>query len=187
MGKRKQAENQKPRTTGSRVKDFIIVIVCALAIAFLIKGFLIDSRIIPSASMEPTIEEGDRVLMWRLAYAFGGEPERGDIVVFSAPEELNEKSDLIKRVIGLPGETVEIKNGAVYIDGEMLAEDEYQHDTPHYDYGPVTVPEDCYFMLGDNRNNSIDSHEWQDPFISIDDIKGQAFFRYWPLSRLGGI
>ena len=63
----------------------------------------------------------------------------------------------------------------------------YQHAIAEYEYGPVTVPDDCYFMLGDNRNRSVDSHEWDDPFIHIDDIKGKAIFRYWPISRMGGI
>ncbi len=187
MATTKPQEEKKRRTTGSAIKDLLIIIVCAALIAVGVKSFLIDSRIVPSSSMYPTIEVGDRVLLWRLAYAFGGEPERGDIVVFTAPDDLEEDSDLIKRVIGLPGETVEIKNGTVYIDGEPLDETAYQHAVPEYEYGPVTVPEDCYFMLGDNRNRSVDSHEWEDPFISIDDIKGEAVFRYWPLSRMGGI
>ena len=187
MAKTAQKEQQGKRTMWAWVKEILIIFICALAIAVLIKSFLIDSRVVPSSSMYPTIEIGDRVLMWRLAYAFGGEPERGDIVVFEAPEELHESSDLIKRVMGLPGETIEIKDGTVYIDGEALAEDDYQHATPTYDYGPVTVPQDCYFMMGDNRNKSVDSHEWNDPFISADDIKGKAIFRYWPFSRMGGI
>ena len=186
MAKAIPQDGKKQRTSGSWLKELVIIFVCALAIALVVKSFLIDSRIVPSSSMYPTIEVGDRVLMWRLAYAFGGEPERGDIVVFEAPEELNESSDLIKRIIGLPGETIEIKNGAVYIDGEILDEADYQHAVPQYEYGPVTIPEDCYFMLGDNRNKSIDSHEWDSPFIPIDDIKGKAIFRYWPISRMGG-
>ena len=187
MAKRTPIETKKQRTTATWIKEIVIVFVCALAIAVVIKSFLIDSRVVPSSSMYPTIEVGDRVLMWRLAYAFGNEPERGDIVVFEAPDELNESSDLIKRIIGLPGETVEVRGGAVYIDGELLDEDGYQHAIAEYEYGPVTVPDDCYFMLGDNRNRSVDSHEWDDPFIHIDDITGKAIFRYWPISRMGGI
>ena len=119
MAKRTPIETKKQRTTATWIKEIVIVFVCALAIAVVIKSFLIDSRVVPSSSMYPTIEVGDRVLMWRLAYAFGNEPERGDIVVFEAPDELNESSDLIKRIIGLPGETVEVRGGAVYIDGEL--------------------------------------------------------------------
>ena len=133
MAKRTPIETKKQRTTATWIKEIVIVFVCALAIAVVIKSFLIDSRVVPSSSMYPTIEVGDRVLMWRLAYAFGNEPERGDIVVFEAPDELNESSDLIKRIIGLPGETVEVRGGAVYIDGELLDEDGYQHAIAEYE------------------------------------------------------
>lgn len=168
------------------LKEILVIVLCALALAVVLKSFIIDTRAIPSSSMVPTIEEGDRVILWRLAYIFNSSPERGDIIVFNPPAELNEKDDLIKRVIGLPGETVEIKNGLVYIDGDPLDED-YLKEPPDYEFEPVTVPEDSYFMMGDNRNNSKDSHEWINPFIHEDEIKGKAIYRYWPLSRFGGI
>ncbi len=170
----------------SWIKEFVIILLCAVALAAVIKTFLVDSRSIPTPSMVPTIEEGDRIVLWRLAYAFNGAPERGDIIVFTPPAELNLKYDLIKRVIGLPGETVEIKDGYVYIDGEPL-EENYLNAQPNYTYGPVTVPEESYFVMGDNRNNSADSHEWINPFLSEDAIKGKAVFTYWPLSRIGGL
>lgn len=179
-------KNKKPQSAKSWFKDIIIILVCAIALAVLIKTFLVDTRAIPTGSMVPTIEVGDKVILWRLAYAFDSQPQRGDIVVFSPPAELNEKSDLIKRVIGLPGDTLEIKDGYVYINGEQLTEG-YLNEPPHYAYGPVTVPENSYFMMGDNRNNSIDSHAWLNPFITDDDIKGRAVCCYWPLSRIGGL
>jgi signal peptidase I len=166
--------------------EMLKIILCAIVIAILIKSFIIDTREIPSTSMVPTIEIGDRVILWRLAYDFGNEPQRGDIIVFKPPAELNEKTDLVKRVIGLPDETVEIKDGYVYINGKALTED-YLNEKPTYTYGPVTVPDGCYFVMGDNRNVSVDSHMWPNPFLAEDAIKGKALCIYWPLPRLGGL
>jgi len=179
-------KEKKKLSKGAWIRELLIILLCAVVLAVVVKGFLIDSRQIPSASMVPTIQVGDRVVLWKLPYVFGGQPDQGDIVVFNAPDEMGGKVDLIKRVIGMPGQTVEIKNGYVYIDGVVLEED-YIAEKPQYEFGPVVVPEDHYFVMGDNRNSSVDSHMWEDPFVSIDDIKGEAFFRYWPLSRLGGI
>ena len=177
------SKNSKKR---QGAKEIVIVVIFAIIIAVLIKSFIADSRVIPTSSMVPTIQVNDRVIMWRLSYSLNNEPSRGDIVVFDAPAELNESTDLIKRIIGLPGETVEIKNGLVYINDEPLSED-YINDQPNYTYEKVTVPLDSYFIMGDNRNNSVDSHLWQNPFLPEDNIKGKAVFIYWPLSRIEGI
>ena len=171
---------------GSWVKDIFMIFIMALALALFVKTFLVDSRVVPTASMYPTIEVGDRVLVNKLSYIADRAPQRGDIVVFKAPEEMHSRSDLLKRVIGLPGETVYIHDGTVYIDDVPL-EEEYLNERPNYEYGPVTVPDGCYFMLGDNRNNSLDSHRWQEAFTPEEDIKGKVFFRYWPLYRIGEI
>lgn len=168
----------------SWLRELLIIVISAVVLALLLKSFIVDSRMIPSTSMVPTLEVGDRVVLNKLAYLGNKEPERGDIIVFEPPAELNETYDLIKRVIGLPGETVYISGGVVYIDGEALEED-YLAEEPDYEYGPVLVPDDCYFMLGDNRNLSRDSHMWNDPFIHVDTIKGRSSLRYWPISRIG--
>ena len=164
----------------------ITVLVTAILIAVFLKAFIVDSRAIPTTSMVPTIEPGDRVVLSRVSYWGSRAPERGDVVVFSPPEELNENSDLIKRVIGLPGETVEVKNGLVYIDGVALDEP-YVNEAPDYAYGPVTVPDDCYLVMGDNRNVSVDSHLWINPFLNEDSIKGKAVCLYWPINRIGAL
>jgi signal peptidase I len=177
------SENSKKK---QGAKEILIVVIIAIIIAVLIKSFIIDSRVIPTSSMVPTIEVNDRVIMWRLAYSFDNEPSRGDIIVFEAPVELNQPTDLIKRIIGLPGETVEIKNSLVYINDEPLSED-YLNALPNYVYEKVTVPENSYFIMGDNRNNSVDSHLWQNPFLLEENIKGKAIFIYWPISRIEGI
>ena len=121
---------------------------------------------------------GDRIFGNRLAYVLG-EPERFDIVIFKYPDD--ESQLFIKRIIGLPGETVEIIDGKVYIDGsDTPLDDSFTLETPTGNYGPYTVPEGCYFMLGDNRNNSKDSRFWQNTFVEEDKILGKAVVKYFP-------
>lgn len=175
---------KKEKSVGSVIKDFLWIILIAVAISVVLKTFVVDSRVIPSLSMYPTIQVGDRVILNKLAYIGDRALQRGDIVVFYPPAELNSKDDLIKRVIGLPGETLQIIDGVVYINGEPLDES-YVYGTPDYDYATVTIPDDCYFMMGDNRNESLDSHLWKNPFIENEDIRGRAVFVYWPLNRMG--
>ena len=131
-----ESKQEKPAKPWWRETLELILLAAALALAF--KFFLFDTRNIPSSSMVPTIEPGDRVIMSRLSYLGAREPERGDIVVFRAPEELNERDDLIKRVVGLPGEEVAVSGGAVYINGEALNEP-YLAETPYYEFGPYKI------------------------------------------------
>ena len=120
----------------------------------------------------------DRIFGIRLAYVLG-DPQRLDIVIFRYPDD--ESQLFIKRIIGLPGETVEIIDGKVYIDGsETPLDDSFTPETPTGNYGPYTVPENCYFMLGDNRNNSKDSRFWQNTFVERDAILGKAVLKYFP-------
>jgi signal peptidase I len=131
--------------------------------------------------MIPTLVPGDRVLVSKFWYHFQP-PKRGQIVVFKYP--LDPKRDFIKRVIGLPGEVVSMEEGVVYIDGEPLAEP-YVKNHDSFNMKPVRVPENAYFVMGDNRPNSQDSRFWG--FVPKENLIGPAFFRYWPLSRIGGI
>ncbi|MCL1816125.1 MAG: signal peptidase I, partial [Clostridiales bacterium] len=149
--------------------DVLSVLVSAIVIAVILKTFVVDSRIVPTGSMIPTINVGNRVIILKLPYFFGKTPKLQDVVVFTAPAEFESKEDLLKRVIGLPGDTVEVKNNYVYVNGEPLTE-EYLNAAPLYDYGKVKVPEGHYFMMGDNRNHSRDSHLWEDPFVPLSDI-----------------
>lgn len=121
---------------------------------------------------------GDRIFGNRLAYLFD-DPERFDIVIFKYPDD--ESQRFIKRVIGLPGETVEIREGKVYINGsDTPLDDSFTPETPVGNFGPYTVPEGCYFMLGDNRNNSRDSRMWDNPYVKKEKILGKAVLRYFP-------
>ncbi len=166
------------------LKELGQMLLIAALIAVLLKGFIIDSRVVPSLSMYPTVHAQDRVLLWKLAYLGDKAPERGDIVVFRTDEAGLDKEDLLKRTIGLPGETIEVKDGFVYVDDVALEED-YLYEQPDYDFGPVLVPDGCYLMLGDNRNQSSDSHKWADPFVPEAKIKGKVILRYWPFDRFG--
>lgn len=170
---------------GSFLKETVTTILLALILALVIRAYVVEARVIPSGSMLPTIEEGDRVLVNKIVYHMR-QPDRGEIIVFEAPITMLEThDDFIKRVIGVPGDSIEVKNGKVYVNGEALDED-YIAERPNYVYGPVKVPEDALFVMGDNRNSSYDSHMW-DSWLRLDKVKGEAFVRYWPLDRLGKI
>lgn len=141
--------------------------------------------LIPSRSMEPTIQTDDRLLADKVSYHLIN-PHRGDIVVFTPPDVVvrkeNSSDPYVKRVIGLPGEKVEVKSGQVYINNLPLPE-AYITEQPQYTWGPEIVPLNSYLVLGDNRNRSYDGHVWG--FISRDRIIGRVVFRFWPPHRLG--
>lgn len=156
------------------VISWILVFVIAIVAATLIKEFIIYNVEVPTGSMENTIKINDRVVTSRLSY-LSSDPRRGDIIVFPYPDD--EELDYIKRIIGLPGETIEGKDGLVYIDGESL-EEPYVTEALDSDFGPYKVPEDSYFMMGDNRNNSLDSRFWENKFLARDKIEGKAILKY---------
>lgn len=162
---------------GSVLFDWGKTFAFALAAAFVVNNVFIVNAKVPSGSMENTIMTGDRLIANRLAY-LRDPPERFDVVVFKFPD--NEDENFVKRVIGLPGETVEIRDGRVYIDRSPLEGDLFAQETPHGDFGPFTVPRSHYFMLGDNRNHSFDSKDWQNPYVEEHKILGEALFGYYP-------
>lgn len=159
----------------------------SVILALGIRTFVAEARYIPSGSMEPTLAINDRLVVEKVSYHFNP-PERGDIVVFWPPEGLFDEGErrdaFIKRVIGTPGDTVEITDGVVFVNGEPL-EENYIKEPPVSAWGPEIVPKDSYVVLGDNRNSSFDSRSWG--FVSEDDIIGKAVVRFWPPSRIGGL
>ena len=158
----------------------------SLVFAFGIRTLVAEPRYVASGSMLPTLEINDRLMVDKLSYRWSN-PERGDIVVFSPTESLkqqNVKDTLIKRVIGLPGEKVEIKAGRVYINDRVLRE-KYIVEKLAYQWGPVTVPANSYLVMGDNRDNSYDGRYWG--FVPRDHIIGKATIRFWSPERLGKI
>ena len=147
--------------------------------------FVIANSRIPTGSMENTIMSHSRVIGSRLSY-IKDDPERGDIVIFRYPD--NEKVYYVKRVIGLPGETVEVKDGKVYINGSDTPLDEpYLPEPMEGSYGPYEVPEGCYFMMGDNRNNSLDARFWDNKFVAKNKIVAKVLFCYYPFNRIGKV
>ena len=162
-------------------RETIETVLWALALALILRTFVIQAFWIPSTSMVPTLEISDRVLVTKFWYYLPHiSPKRGDIVVFKYPED--PRKDYVKRVIGLPGDTVEIRNGVVYVNGAELFED-YVKNKDDYTMAMVTVPEKSYFCLGDNRPNSQDSRFWG--FVPKKNLRGPAVVRYWPLNRIG--
>lgn len=172
-----------------------MVVLGAVALALLVKTFVLQAFFIPSLSMASTLEEGDRVLVNKLAYTFG-DVGRGDIVVFERPpsQTPSEIPDLIKRVVGLPGDSLVIKDGRVYVNGEALSEPYLDpgtvtstDNTPRKcsDADPCQVPDDQVWVMGDNRPDSQDSRYFGP--IPESSIVGKAFVRVWPLDRLGGL
>ena len=177
-----QADTEEKTSVGKELFQWVLVIIGAVILAFLIDTFVIVNAQIPSGSMENTIMTGDRVFGNRLAYKFS-DPKRFDIIIFKYPDD--ESQLFIKRIIGLPGETVEIHDGNIYINGsDSPLEDVDIKEPMEGSFGPYTVPEGCYFVMGDNRNNSRDSRYWENTFVSEDEILGKAVLRYWPLNEI---
>ncbi|MCI8660903.1 MAG: signal peptidase I [Lachnospiraceae bacterium] len=159
--------------------EWVKIIVSAAVIALVLNTFIIANSKVPSGSMENTIMTNDRVIGSRLSYLFA-EPERGDVVIFRFPDD--ETIYYVKRVIGLPGDTVDIHDGHVYLNGseEPLKEDYIRE--PMIPEEPVhfEVPEGCYFMLGDNRNHSKDARFWKNTYVKKEKIVAKVLFRYYP-------
>ena len=170
------------RSTRSAI-EWVAVIVGALVVALVVKTFLIQAFYIPSESMVPTLKVGDRVLVNKLSYSTG-DVERGDIVVFSRPggPGADGIADLIKRVVALPGETVEGRDGHVYVDGEQLAEPYLEPEVTTSPFPPYVVPDDHLWLMGDNRGSSDDSRRFKG--VPMDDVVGRAFVIIWPPSEL---
>lgn len=167
-------------------QENIWLVAIALCLALLIRIFIAEPRYIPSDSMLPTLHQGDRLVVEKVSYLFHL-PHRGDIVVFEPPEALQSQGYskdqvFIKRIIGEPGQTVSVSQGRVYINNKPLTED-YIAELPAYELVAAPIPEEKFFVMGDNRNDSNDSHIWG--FLPKKNIIGRAVFRFWPLSRIG--
>lgn len=166
--------------------EIVVMFAVIMAIAFGITNFVVTPYQIPSQSMTQTILEGDRVLSERVSY-YTGSPEPGQIVTFDDVE--GDGSVLIKRCIATAGQTVDLIDGAVYVDGVKLDEP-YTLGRPSEDLDsgityPHTVAEGCIWVMGDNRVNSLDSRWFGD--VPLENVTGHAFFRYWPIDRIGGM
>jgi signal peptidase I len=186
-------ERRKPEDTNRRIgvvgESLEVLIIAMCAVFLVIRPFCAQAFYIPSVSMSPTLQINDRVVVNKLAYRFGT-PQRNDVIVFHAPakalagEEMVEEKDFVKRVIGLPGDVIEVHGGVTYLNGDALSETSIQ-GAPDYDLAPYVVPPGKVFVLGDNRRRSNDSHRWG--ALDRSDIIGKATFVFWPPSRFGAI
>ncbi len=166
--------------------EWLVVIVGAVGLAVVVNTLLLQAFYIPSPSMEPTLVRNDRILVNKLGNHFG-DPSRGEIVVFHRPDGASggpeAPNELVKRVVGLPGETVEIRSGQVFIDGDPLEEPYLPENTvtrPRVPGAePIVLGDDEFFMMGDNRDNSLDSRAWGP--LRRDEMVGRAFVKFWPL------
>ena len=164
---------------GQEIVSWVKTIILALLLAAGINTFIIVNAEVPSGSMENTIMTNDRIVAFRLSYIFT-EPDRGDVVVFHFPDDPTGKTLYVKRVIGLPGEKLEIKKGRVYInDSRQPLPENYLKDKPMGDFGPYEIPEGSYFMMGDNRNDSEDARFWKNTYVEKDKMLGKVIFRYY--------
>jgi signal peptidase I len=161
------------------LREIVITILIAVVV-FVCLRLTVQSYTVVMSSMEPNFHDGECIMVNKVSYHSSG-PQRGQVIIFNPP--FDSEYPFIKRVIGLPGETVEIKDGNVFINGTALEEDEYIMAPPSYTMSAKEIPENEYFVLGDNRNNSNDSHTgWTVP---RDNIIGKAWFIYWPPSKWG--
>ena len=161
----------------SEIFSYVKIFAIAIIIAYITTHFIIINAQVPTGSMKNTIMEGDRLIGFRLSYKFS-KPERGDIVIFKYPDD--ETQTYVKRVIGTPGDIVQIANGKVYINNEEL-EETYLKEPMNISTKQETyvVPEGHYFMMGDNRNSSLDSRYWTNTYVAEDKILAKVLFRYY--------
>jgi signal peptidase I len=164
------------------ILEAVVIVSAAFLLALLIQMFILKPFVIPSESMEPTLDLGDRVLVNRLVYHFR-EPERGDIIVFDPPVESDEP--FIKRVVAIGGDTVSVQDGKLWVNGEAQTEPYLNEPEIFEDFAEVTVPEGSVWAMGDNRNNSGDSRRFGP--VSVRSIIGEAFAIYWPRHHWRGL
>lgn len=156
--------------------SYLKVIFFSVTITWLVCSKIVTQAQVPTGSMENTVETGSRVIVNRIAYLLE-DPQRGDIIAFRLPDD--ESQLYLKRIVALPGEVIESREGKVYVDGVELAEP-YVRELCYMDFGPYTVPQDSYFMMGDNRNNSWDSRYWKQKYVERSAIVGKAVFEFYP-------
>ncbi|EKX99383.1 MULTISPECIES: signal peptidase I [Selenomonas] len=169
---------EKETSTAAEIKDWIVSIVVAVALAMFIRTFIVELYVVDGPSMRPTLESEERLVVNKFIYRFRV-PEKGEVLVFQYPRDPSR--DFIKRVIATPGDTIEIREGRVLVNDQLLTED-YILEKTRSEYPKTTVPEGRIFVMGDNRNNSEDSRFADVGFVPYDLIKGKAILVFWPIS-----
>ena len=187
LGRRQRRRKEQRRKNVREIISTILYLAILCAAVYFILHYVGQRTVVRGDSMDTTLSDGQNLIMDKLSYHFR-DPERYDIVIFPGPEEYGEHPYYIKRVIGLPGDTIDIEDVKIYINGstEPLQED-YLKEEWTVATGPYTfeVPEGSYFMMGDNRNDSWDARYWSNTYVTKDKILGKALFTYWPFAHFG--
>ncbi|MCS7460758.1 signal peptidase I [Paenibacillus doosanensis] len=166
------------------IKEWVPTLAIAVIVSFTFNTYVAQGMKVPTGSMLPTIQLDDKILVEKMVKLT--DFKFGDVVVFYPPLPDQADQRFVKRLIGLPGDTIEVKDGALYRNGEKVDEP-YLKEKMNYTYGPITVPADQYFFLGDNRNDSLDSHLWPTPFVDKSKLIGKVLFRYYPFNHIGAL
>jgi signal peptidase I len=180
---RRLKQERKKRRAG--FVELVLTIVVAFVLVFgFVRPFVAEAYRIPSESMVPTLEVGDRILANKFVYRFT-EPEKGDIIVFDSVDEEDDQT-LIKRVVGIAGDEIRVEDGVLFVNGEAQDEPYLNEELPFRGfYGPTEVPEGHIFVMGDNRGNSADSRVFGP--LPLENVRGEAFARFWPVSKIGSL
>ncbi len=177
-------EEKVEKSTGRVILEIVEIVAIAFVLSWVLRTFVIEARVVPTGSMLPTIQLQDRLIVDKFFFKYFDEIRPGDIIVFHPPPTAHATDDFIKRVIGLPGDKIQIINHITTVNGKALNEP-YLQEQPKNNFGPITVPADSLFVMGDNRNNSADSREWG--FLPIKNVTGRTLLRYWPLNHIGAL
>jgi signal peptidase I len=176
-----KTRSPRPVTFLRELLNWLLTLALACALAFIVNTFLLGSNEVLSYSMQPTLAEQNRILISKLAYSLGS-PQRDEILIFDPPVTPKSPSPYIKRVIGLPGEVVDISGGAVWINGQKLAEPYACGQTLPGKWSHIVVPQDSLIVMGDNRENSLDSRSFGP--VPLSSLEGRVILRYWPIGLL---
>jgi signal peptidase I len=180
---RRLERETKKRRAG--LAELVLTVVVAFVLVFgVVRPFVIEAYRIPSESMVPTLEVGDRILANKFIYHFT-DPKKGDIIVFDSVDEEDDQT-LVKRVVGVAGDEIQVEDGVLFVNGEAQNEPYLNQELPFRgSYGPTEVPEGHIFVMGDNRGNSADSRVFGP--LPLENVKGEAFVRFWPISKIGSL
>ena len=175
---------ESPKSRITFLFELIEIVLIAFALSWVLRTYVIEPRKVPSGSMLPTIQLQDRIIVDKFFFKYFDHIRHGDIIVFHPPPSAHATDDFIKRVVGLPGDKLEIRNHTTYVNGQPIYEP-YVLDKSKNDFEPIVIPADTVFVMGDNRNNSADSRVWG--FLPSQNITARTLFRYWPIDQFGAL